>query len=117
MARASRDDELLRLLGARLRAARARRGWSQQQLADGAGVELRSVSRFETGTRALSIFMLYRLANVLGVPPAELLDVERAAPDATADPGESAWLAAWREMDAEDRELALRVVAEIARRR
>ena len=70
-------DDLSRLVGARLRAARRERGLSLGALAAAAGVGKGSLSEIENGARNPTLGTLYALAGVLGVPLATLLD-ERA---------------------------------------
>lgn len=55
-----------------LRAARVARGWSQQRLADEAGVNRDSISRMETGQSGAYPLTVGKLAAALGVEPAEL---------------------------------------------
>jgi transcriptional regulator with XRE-family HTH domain len=70
-------EDLPRLVGARLRAARHDRGLSLGALAAAAGVGKGSLSEIENGGRNPTLGTLYALAGVLGVPLATLLD-ERA---------------------------------------
>ena len=78
-------DDLARLVGERLRAARRERGLSVGGLAAMAGVGKGSLSEIENGTRNPTLSTLYSLANALGVPLAALL---AGRPGATvASPG------------------------------
>jgi transcriptional regulator with XRE-family HTH domain len=65
--------ELAEILGRNLRAARKRRGLSQEELALDAGFKRGYVSDMERGTRNPSIKALARLALALDVDPAALL--------------------------------------------
>lgn len=56
-----------------LREARRSRGLSQEALALQAGVERNYVSLLELGRNSASIRVLFKLAEVLGSPPSELL--------------------------------------------
>lgn len=67
-------NDLPRLVGARLRAARRERGLSLSALAAAADVGKGSLSEIENGTRNPTLGTLYALAGVLGVPLATLLD-------------------------------------------
>lgn len=67
-------DDLPRLVGTRLRAARHERGLSLGALAAAAQVGKGSLSEIENGTRNPTLGTLYALAGVLGVPLATLLD-------------------------------------------
>lgn len=73
-----RTDELVR---ARLRALRAERGLSQDEVAARAGMAASTLSRLESGARRLSLDHLAPLAGALGVDVADLL-----APAVHADP-------------------------------
>jgi transcriptional regulator with XRE-family HTH domain len=72
-----RDSELQEALGARLRHVRTRRGWTQERLADAVGVRTASISRFENGLVGFSLTTLAQVADVLRVPIAELVDIDR----------------------------------------
>lgn len=62
-----------------MRRLRRERRVTQEQLALDAGMKRSYVSDLERGTRNPTVDALGRLANALGVPPAELL---RTAPEA-----------------------------------
>ena len=64
---------VLRALGQRIRAAREARGWSQERLADEAGIDRSYMSGIERGVRNISVLKLSRLAQVLGTKSADLL--------------------------------------------
>jgi XRE family aerobic/anaerobic benzoate catabolism transcriptional regulator len=66
-------DELLAGLGARIRALRAARDWSQRDLCREAGVSPRFLVQVEQGTGNLSLGRLADLAAALGVSPVALL--------------------------------------------
>jgi len=61
-------NELLRLLARQLKAARKKAGLSQEALALSANVDRTYVSQLERGVANPSLQVLYRLAQVLGVP-------------------------------------------------
>lgn len=60
-------------LGNRLRAARERRGMSQQAIADALGLPRTAVTNMETGSRAVSTLEITKLASLLGQSPAYFL--------------------------------------------
>jgi transcriptional regulator with XRE-family HTH domain len=66
-------DDLARLVGARLRAARRERGLSLGALAGAAHVGKGSLSEIENGVRNPTLGTLYALAGALGVPLATLI--------------------------------------------
>ena len=65
--------DLVELLGRNVRAARLARGLSQEQLAFEAEMKRSYLSDLERGTRNPSVRALGRLAQALGVEPADLL--------------------------------------------
>jgi transcriptional regulator with XRE-family HTH domain len=67
-------DDLARLVGERLRAARQARGLSVGALAEAAGVGKGSLSEIENGIRNPTLGTLYSLAGALGVPLATLIN-------------------------------------------
>jgi transcriptional regulator with XRE-family HTH domain len=66
-------DDLARLVGDRLRAARRERGLSVGALAEAAHVGKGSLSEIENGARNPTLGTLYALAGALGVPLATLV--------------------------------------------
>ena len=66
-------DDLARLVGERLRAARRERGLSLGALAEAAHVGKGSLSEIENGVRNPTLGTLYALAGALGVPLATLI--------------------------------------------
>jgi transcriptional regulator with XRE-family HTH domain len=83
-------DDLARLVGDRLRAARRERGLSVAALAEAAGVGKGSLSEIENGARNPTLSTLYSLANALNVPLATLLAEQAGA--RVASPGVEARL-------------------------
>lgn len=60
-------------VGRRIRDARAERGWSQEVLAERAGIGRHSVYRTELATHSASLDHLTLIAHALGVPLHELV--------------------------------------------
>lgn len=60
--------------GGRLRLHRQKRGWSQEALAERAGLHYSYVSQVERGERNLSLHNIVRLACALEIDPGRLLD-------------------------------------------
>ncbi len=60
-------------LGARIRRERVLRGWTQEQLAEKAGISLSFLGHIERGTRKASLETLVSLCNVLEVSMDALL--------------------------------------------
>jgi len=67
------DANLLRALGKRIRELRKEREYSQEKLAERAGIHENHVRRIEGGTANPSYVVLVKLAKALGVTPGELL--------------------------------------------
>ena len=61
------DDTLLKLLGERLAALRLARNLTQRQLAEQAGLGLRTVQRLELGAAATQLSGFIRVCRVLGL--------------------------------------------------
>lgn len=75
------EEEFLRRLGERLRTLRMRRGTTQGDLSRRSGVSLRYIVQLEGGAGNISILLLRRVAQALGVAPEELVsgEAERSA--------------------------------------
>ncbi len=105
-----RDQQLLRTIGARVGQIRRERGWTQEALAEALRIEPVTLSRLETGDRAMSLSVLNAAADVLGVSLGDLLDAVRPKPVPQADLGEEELIRLWRTSDAPARKTILRVV-------
>jgi transcriptional regulator with XRE-family HTH domain len=64
----------------RPRSLRAARGWSQERLAEEAGIHRTYLGGIETARRNPSLRNLIRLARALGVPIADLFEDRAASP-------------------------------------
>jgi len=69
--------EEARKLGAQIRQLRVARGWTQEQLAEHAGVHYKYLGDVERGVRNPALFNIARIARALGVPVAVLFMDER----------------------------------------
>jgi len=69
--------EEARKLGARIRELRVACGWTQEQLAEHAGVHYKYLGDVERGVRNPALFNITRIARALGVPVAALFMDER----------------------------------------
>jgi transcriptional regulator with XRE-family HTH domain len=74
--------EAARLLGARIRLARRERRWSQEELAERAGITARTVSKIEHGDLSVGLGATFEAAALLGVP---LFHAERSQLSADRD--------------------------------
>ena len=59
--------------GRRLRKLREDRGWTQEELADRAGMHFTYIGQIERGVRNPSLVNLYKLAKALGIKGGVLL--------------------------------------------
>ena len=63
-----------RLIGTRLRSLRMARGWSQEQLGERAGLDRRTISSIELGSRSPLLDHLFLIADALGVPARRIFE-------------------------------------------
>jgi methanogenic corrinoid protein MtbC1/DNA-binding XRE family transcriptional regulator len=71
--------EYLSALGRRIRDLRLKKGWTQEQLAEGARVTRVCIVAVEGGKQNVSMDIVIRLANALGISPESLMSEDRAA--------------------------------------
>ncbi len=76
------DEALLRLVGERLAGLRLARNLTQQQLAEQAGLGLRTVQRLELGATATQLSGFIRVCRVLGL----VENLEAFIPEPAASP-------------------------------
>jgi transcriptional regulator with XRE-family HTH domain len=60
-------EEIQQRLGARIRSLRLKRGWTQDEFADLAGLHRAQVGAFENGRMNITIASLHLVAQTLGV--------------------------------------------------
>ena len=72
------EADYLRLLGERIREARARRGMTRKILARDSAVSERYLAQLETGHGNISIILLRQIAQAMGLP---LADIVRDGPE------------------------------------
>ena len=109
----TRDQQLLRDIGQRVAAARAARGYTQERFAEVVGIEPVTLSRWETGHRALSLSTLASIAGALEVGLGDLLDVDRDLPSPEHGPEELELLRGFSGLSGSRRDLVLRLVREL----
>ncbi len=110
----NRNQDLLRRVGRRVAQARADRGWTQEQLAEAIGIEPVSLSRLETGDRALSLTTLGLIADALGLGLGALIGIEVDLPRADLDPQAAELLRVFSKLAAGRQDLVLRLARELA---
>jgi len=77
----NRLSETIRFNGEKLREFRKQRGWTQDRLAQLAGISVSHVSQLEKGTRkSPSVDMVYQLAEALSVSVYALLKLDAPVP-------------------------------------
>ncbi len=67
-------DSLTRDIGRRVRVLRAERGWSQEVLAELAGLHRNYIGHVERGEIHVSVVQLARIAEAFGLRPGVLID-------------------------------------------
>jgi transcriptional regulator with XRE-family HTH domain len=67
------DHAILTTLGARVRKLRLAKGWSQERLAEEAGLHRTFVGGIERGERNITLATLGRLARAFGTTPDRLI--------------------------------------------
>ena len=109
-----RSPDLLRAVGRRVALARTARGFTQEQLSEVLGIEPVSLSRLETGDRALSLTTLGLIADALGLGLGHLVGVEADLPKPDLAPQEAELLRGFVKLPVAKRDLVLRLVRELA---
>ena len=69
-----KTEETLANIGKNIRSLRKSKGWTQEQLAEKAGINDKEVSHIEQGRRNITIETLIKISSSLGLPPSSLLD-------------------------------------------
>jgi transcriptional regulator with XRE-family HTH domain len=109
-------------VGARVRAARKAANLTPKELCFNAGLSLSVLEQLERGTAACSLASLRKIAAVLGVSMAALMDVEAEIPEATpalkdpwyvVDTKEKDFLVAFRTLRRGERKLARTIIQAI----
>ena len=100
------DRQLPERIAARVRQARAQKGWTQEQLAEVLDVATETISRYEVGRFPPSLPMLSRLADALDVDLQSLLGMGPAGLTSV----ETELIEGWRGLDSEERIIVLKLV-------
>jgi len=66
-------EQVVQRFGQNVRAARQKRGWTQEDLSGETGLAVVQISRVERGVREVRLTTLVRLIRALDLPPDELL--------------------------------------------
>ena len=103
-------------IGLRIRAARADRGWTQDQLAAAVGVSRSAVAQWETGRAGQITGNLNRIAMALETHVEQLMfGADKHAPAHANTGDELAMLRLYRACSPEDRQILLRTAKRLAR--
>jgi transcriptional regulator with XRE-family HTH domain len=71
------EDRIKKEFGERLKSIRRQKGLSQEALAFACDLDRSYVGGVERGERNISLINIRKLARALGVPPSELLTVQK----------------------------------------
>lgn len=69
---AAKLDQFQKLIGAKIRDERLKLGWTQETLAQKAGIKQSHISRLEIGVHTPSDLTIQKIAKALGVEPSSL---------------------------------------------
>ena len=75
-------DSLLKNIGNKIRAERKKRGYSQDELADRAGLHTTYIGGIERGEKNATVTSLNKIADALNMPLFKLLRLDTDDPDA-----------------------------------
>ena len=107
MPRPKHRDQLLQTqIARRVRQARLRKDWTQEQLAEALDVASETISRYESGRVPLSVTMLYRVADVLDVRIETLI----GSGSSGLSRAESELVEEWRLLDRDGQRLVMQLV-------
>ena len=79
------EKELKKVFGHNIKTLRNRRGWSQENLAEKAGVSKNTISDIETGQKFARVKTFVRLAKAFETEVYELLKPKNVLPDKPTD--------------------------------
>lgn len=108
------DASVQQAIGKAIRETRQHRGMSQETLAEAVGIQPETASRYETGSTALSVPTLFRIAEVLDVSVVALLGQDEGELHAIG-PEENNLLSGWRKVDSEARQAILTLIDKLSR--
>jgi len=67
------EEGVLKRVGSAIRARRKARGFSQEALADAAGIDRSHMGKIERGERNVTLLNLLRISDALGAQPSAIL--------------------------------------------
>lgn len=87
-------------------------GWSQEELGEMASVHYTTIGRIETGKRKLKTRFLRQLAEIFGVLPSALLEVDPSTPEGARTAN---MLIEWHQLNATEQDQILRQMRGLTR--
>ncbi len=66
------QDQTLQTFGQKIRKLRKQRGFSQEQLADLAGIDRSYMGHIERGEKNITLLKIYQISNALNISPRDL---------------------------------------------
>ena len=66
------QDQTLQTFGQKIRMLRKQRGFSQEQLADLAGIDRSYMGHIERGEKNITLLKIYQISNALNISPRDL---------------------------------------------
>lgn len=66
------QDQTLQTFGQKIRILRKQRGFSQEQLADLAGIDRSYMGHIERGEKNITLLKIYQISNALNISPRDL---------------------------------------------
>ena len=68
-------EEVVLKVGRRIKELRQKRGWSQEKLAEEAGLHRTYIGQVERGEKCIGVVNLFRIAEALGVTASSVVDI------------------------------------------
>lgn len=101
-------------LGAEIKKQRKLKGWTQIEMSQQSGIDVRNLSRYETDVVQPRRGTLEKLAEVFGVPVEEFLEVAASSNELTiSDPELYEQFQQVAELDEEDRSALKRIISAV----
>ena len=110
-----RDEDVVKRVGRRVAQARNAHGFTQEKLAEAVGIQPVTLSRLETGDRAMSLSTLAGVSAALGIRIGDLLGDERPLPTPKYGPDEAQLLRAFASLEDKQKKLMLGLARELSR--
>ena len=109
-------QNLLKLIGSRVREFRKKRGFTQELLAHKAGLHTTFIAHIELGNKVCSVKSLQKLARALSISVGELLCMPQTSPDKHYDTHTEKLISLIKDKTDKDKELLLSVANSLFKR-